>query len=353
MNVTRHAHTSFPWLACSLALAGLAATAACGSGGSGGSGGSTATGTGDTSTGTTTGSPTSTGTTTTSSSTGTGGAGPASPKVIMILMENHNWSDIKGSASAPYITSLLALGAHAEQYFNPPGIHPSEPNYLWLEAGTNFGVADDSLPAVNHQSTTAHLVTQLEAAGHSWKAYQEDISGTDCPLKNTGGYAPKHNPMVFFDDVTDKNTAASMHCIAHERPYTELAADLAAGKLPDYSFLTPILCHDMHDTCAPQNDSIKQGDDWLSQEVPKIMASKPYMDGATVIITWDEGENGVDGPIGLIVLGKHAKVNYSNMTHYTHSSTLRTVQEIFGVSPFLGDAAMATDLADLFTDLPK
>jgi hypothetical protein len=74
-------------------------------------------------------------------------------------------------------------------------------------------------------------------------------------------------------------------------------------------------------------------------------------DGATVLITWDEGELG-DGPIGMIVLGNNAKVGYMNAIHYDHSSTLRTVQEIMGVSPFLGGAATATDLSDLFTHLP-
>src|SRR6516164_3517849 len=46
--------------------------------------------------------------------------------VFLIMMENHNWSDIKHNPSAPYINnSLLPMGSHAEQYFNPPGIHPS------------------------------------------------------------------------------------------------------------------------------------------------------------------------------------------------------------------------------------
>src|SRR6266704_935791 len=91
--------------------------------------------------------------------------------VFIIMEENHNWSDIKGSASAPYINNtLLPMGAHAEQYFNPPGIHPSEPNYIWLEAGNNLGVTDDNNPSSNHQSTTNHLVTLLTKAGLSWKA---------------------------------------------------------------------------------------------------------------------------------------------------------------------------------------
>jgi hypothetical protein len=275
----------------------------------------------------------------------------APPKVFLILMENQNWSSIKGSASAPYINGLLSVGAHAEQYFNPPAIHPSEPNYLWLEAGTSFGVANDNPPSVNFQTTTAHLVTQLATAGHSWKAYEEDIPGTACPLVAVNNYAPKHCPMVFFTDVTNNNSPTAPNCIAHIRPYTELAADLSANTTADYNFITPNLCHDMHDTCAPANDSIKQGDTWLSTEVPKLQASSAYKNGAIILITWDEGASS-DGPIGLVALGNAVKVSYTNSVHYTHSSTLRTVQEIFGLSPLLGDAANAVDLSDLFVALP-
>ena len=273
--------------------------------------------------------------------------------VFVILMENHNWSSIKGSASAPYINNtLLPAGAHAEKYFNPPGLHPSEPNYLWLEAGTNFGVLNDSSPATNHQSTKAHLVTQLQAAGIAWKSYQEGITGTACPLATSGLYAPKHNPMVFFDDVTDTNTSSSANCIAHVRPYSELAGNLTANTVPRYVFITPDLCNDMHNSsgCAT-TDSVKNGDNWLSVEVPKILASQAYKSGGALFITWDESEGG-DFPIGLIALSANAKKNYSNTIAYSHSSLLRTVQTIFAVSPLLGDAANATDLRDLFSSFP-
>ena len=110
---------------------------------------------------------------------------PTATTVFVIVMENHNWSQIKDSPSAPYINELLTEGAHAEAYYNPPDLHPSEPNYLWLEAGENFGIVDDAAPAANHQATTAHLTALLDAAGISWKSYQEDISGDTCPLRVT------------------------------------------------------------------------------------------------------------------------------------------------------------------------
>jgi len=270
-------------------------------------------------------------------------------------MENHNWSDISGSPSAPYINNvLLPQASHVEQYYNPPGNHPSEPNYLWLEAGTSFGIANDNNPSSNHQSTTDHLVTLLNDKGISWKAYQEGISGKVCPLVSSGLYAPKHNPMVFFDDVTDGNNPNSAYCIAHERPYTELPADLQNGSVARYNFITPDQCNDMHNFIGcTTSDSIRNGDTWLSREVPKILNSQAYKDGGALFITWDEGEGGSDGPIGMIVLSPFAKGGgYSNAIHYTHGSTLRTFEEIFGVSPLLGAAAGSNDLADLFKAFP-
>src|SRR5664280_3218922 len=100
---------------------------------------------------------------------------PPVQTVFVILLENHNWSSFKGSADAPFINgTLLPLASHCEQYYNPPGLHPSEPNYLWLEAGTNFGILDDNDPDYNHQNTTNHLAAQFRIAGIPWKTYQED-----------------------------------------------------------------------------------------------------------------------------------------------------------------------------------
>jgi hypothetical protein len=192
-------------------------------------------------------------------------------------------------------------------------------------------------------------VTQLQNAGISWKSYQEDIPGTNCPLTNVGLYAPKHNAMVFFDDVTNSLSSTSQNCIQHVRPYTELATDLHNNTVARYNFITPNLCDDMHNpTGCATSDEVRNGDTWLSTEIPKILASPAYQNNGVILITWDESEGG-DFPIGMIVLSPLAKPGYSNTIAYNHSSTLRTLQEIFGVTPLLGGAATATDLSDLFT----
>jgi len=273
--------------------------------------------------------------------------------VFIILMENRNWSNIKGSSSAPYINNtLLPMASHAEQYYTPPGLHPSLPNYIWLEAGSNLGITNDNDPSLNHQSTTNHLVTLLNNAGISWTSYQEDISGTVCPLTAVNKYAPKHNPMVYFDDVTNTNTSSSAYCIANVRPYTELPTDLQNNTVTRYNFITPNLTNDMHDGSTAAV-AIKNGDTWLSNNVPKILNSQAYSNGGAIFIVWDEGASSSDGPIGMIVLSRLARGGgYSNTVHYTHSSTLRTMQEIFNVIPFMRDATNATDLSDLFNPFP-
>jgi hypothetical protein len=258
-----------------------------------------------------------------------------------------------GNPAAPYINNvLLPQASYARQYYNPPQNHPSEPNYLWLEAGTNFGIYDDNPPIINHITSSQHLVTLLKNAGISWKAYQEGVSGTVCPLNGTNVYAPKHNPMIFFNDVTDNNNLYSPYCIAHERPYSEFATNLKQNSVAHYNFITPNVCDDMHDACAPTYNAIQAGDSWLSQQVPLILASQAYKQGGMLFITWDESEGG-DNPIGLIALSPYAKGHgYSNTLHYTHSSLLRTLEEVLGVSPLLGDAAHARDLRDLFKTFP-
>jgi phosphatidylinositol-3-phosphatase len=276
-------------------------------------------------------------------------AGPIKT-VFVIMFENHDWSEIVGSAAAPYFNSILPIASHAEQYFTPPGIHPSTPNYFWVEAGQDFGLTGVTgfTPAKYAQSTTNHLVTQLAAAGISWKTYQESTAAGQCPLTDQYPYAVRHNQFVFFTDVTNNNDPNSAYCIAHVRPYSELAADLAQHTVASYNFIVPNVCNDMHDC------SITVGDTWLANELPRILSSAAYLDGGAVFITWDEGASATsDGPIGMIVLSPAAKGSgYFNSLRYTHSSLLLTVQEIFNVRPLLGDAANATDLSDLFAAFP-
>jgi hypothetical protein len=103
---------------------------------------------------------------------------------------------------------------------------------------------------------------------------------------------------------------------------------------------------------CPNTPLITQGDTWLSKQIPMIMAAQAYKDDGAIFITWDESENG-ENPIGMIVLSPKAKGHgYTSATKYYHSSMLRTVEDIFGLSPLLRDAANQSSLSDLFTSFP-
>jgi phospholipase C len=121
--------------------------------------------------------------------------------VFMILMENVSWPDIVGSTNAPYIKNVLLPQSSYNSNMFTIGAFGSLPQYLWLESGTNWGVNDSSDPASHQIHTTNHFVIQLEAAGISWRAYEESISGTTCPTASSGLYAAFHNPFVYFDDI--------------------------------------------------------------------------------------------------------------------------------------------------------
>jgi hypothetical protein len=344
-------------------------------------------------------------------------------KVFVIAMENHNWTQpstqtspeqIFQNPAAPFINSLVngTSGisdqvSYANGYINSgTGVHPSEPNYIWAEAGTNLGVTSDADPysmtcsPQTVQSTTQHLSTFLTINKKTWKSYQEDtdVDATNTPLpasswivplfsksgtfspgvnaynySNQFNYAAKHNPMVFFRDTNGGcDTSTSNPLRLNYAPLQQLALDLANNTVADYNWITPNQYNDQHTTLAngygqyPNSGStadsarIAQGDNFLARIVPLIMASEAYQDHGLIVLWWDESEGGDDPartlPFIIISGDVHNNVNgmpYSNTVQYSHSSFLRTMQEIFHVNPprypWLGGAAIATDLSDLFS----
>jgi phospholipase C len=272
-------------------------------------------------------------------------------------MENSDWAQIHGNSSAPYINSLLTNphASYCTQYFNPSNLHPSEPNYVWLEGATNT-FSDMTFTQDDSQITSAtttsgqHLATLMTAANVTWREYAEGVDGTSCPLADNPGinFIVRHVPYVFFQDVVgNPPSATNPTCIQHIRPYTELQGDLQNDKVAQYNFITPNGIDDGHDSDVPTQDA------WLAKQVPTIMSSKAYTDGGVIFITWDECDcPQSDVPIGMIAISPFAKGNSTSTKMYDHSSLVRTTEEIFGLTPMLNNAATATDLSDLFSTFP-
>ncbi len=277
--------------------------------------------------------------------------------VFLIVLENVTWTEIVGNHSAPYINALLTRAdvAYATNYNSPRGLHPSTPNYIWMEAGGNLDITNNAPPSTNHRSTRDHLVTYLNRAGYTWKAYFQNraIDGAHCPMRDSYPYpdVPFALPFAFFDDVTGDRNPDDAYCASHLVSDASLDLDLATNSMANYNFVRVGDCLNMHDSCAPANNRIRQGDEWVSAVMPAILESRAYLGGGAVFLTWDEGTDDSDGPIGMIVLSQFVKrAGYHNAVYYTHSSLLKTVQEIFKVTPLLGDAGnpQTSDLSDLF-----
>ena len=287
-------------------------------------------------------------------------AGTSARTIFVIPMENEPSSSIYGNTtSAPYINGLLTSAARATMFTDELPALLSEPHYIWMEAGTNVFTdhtfSTDAVPSSSNSTVTStvtnptHLVTQLEAANIPWMSYQQGITSNTCPVATVGAYAPKHDPFVFFGDITGSPPSASNpHCSAHHKSYADFAHDLQTG-VSGYVFITPDLCHDMHgDPQCPQGTvvaaNIKAGDTWLSQELPAIIAYTQTHD-ALIFLTWDEGDS--SNLVPFLVIGKHVSPGGTSSVMYTHSSMLKSTEEYLGV-PVLPKVANAADFAGMF-----
>jgi hypothetical protein len=285
---------------------------------------------------------------------------PVTRTIFVIVMENESSSLIySNTTAAPYINNtLVPLAAKATSFTDElPSAIPSEPHYVWMEAGTNaFSdktfTTDNDASASNSTNSTDHLVTKLKAAGVSWMSYQEGIAANTCPITSRSGspnfYAAKHDPFVFFQDVSGTTPSASnAYCVAHHKPYSALVADLAAGDMASYVFISPNLCNDMHGaTGCPQsgtNGDINMGDTWLSNEMPRILAYANAHNGV-VYLTWDEGST--DQKTAFLAFSPHIKTG-PDATAYTHSSLVKSIAEQLGVTP-PSLVSSATDLSPMF-----
>lgn len=337
-------------------------------------------------------------------------AQPPVRHVFVIVLENEPFDITFGPKSlAPYLAhALTAQGALLTQYY---GIgHNSLDNYIALISGQapNPDTQEDCHDFADFQPATGQLdahgqlaghgclypasvptvADQLQQAGLQWKGYMEGMGSTPnreaarcghAPVgsrDHTNGetmadrYADKHNPFVYFHAIIDRED----YCGQHVVPLTELSADLQqAATTPNYAFITPDLCHDGHDAPCLNGEpgGLMSADAFLRTWVPRITASPAFRKDGLLIITFDEGTDGKaccgeqglpggpqpgqygpgGGRIGAVLLSPFIKPGTVSDRPYNHYSTLRSVEQWFGL-PYIGYAAQAdlpTFGADVFT----
>ena len=243
-------------------------------------------------------------------------------------MENHSVDQIIGNAQAPYINSLAARYGLATNWSDLA--HPSLPNYLGYISGSTWAGPADTTPQDATYSGVS-LTDELSAAGHSWKAYMEDMPAP-CDLTDQfgpGNYDVNHNPFMYFTRIRNNPTQCN-----RDVPYPQLRSDLLSNRVPDFAWVSPNTVHDMHD------GSVAAGDQWLQGMLPSVLASGWYQAGGVVILTWDEGET--TEQVATIVISARTHQGARLTTHGTEYGTLRTIEQLFHV-PFLGASADAAN----------
>ena len=254
--------------------------------------------------------------------------------VIWIWMENKQYSQVIGNTTkAPYINKIENKCASGSNYSDADPGGPSLPNYLTASDGRRHNAppftADCSAPASVPSASTCQLTgdnlwRQVLTAGKTWKVYA-DAMPSNCDTSFAAGkYAVRHNPPPYFTGGSDRAS-----CMARDVPYApNFVNDLNAGQLPDLAMIVPDNCHNMHDSsgCA-RNSSIRNGDDWLKAELPRILDSSTYAAGKTaVFIVWDE-----DTPVPNVIIAPSVVPGTVYTGPLSHYVLLRTTEDLLGL----------------------
>ena len=317
--------------------------------------------------------------------------------IFYIMMENHGTNAIIGNtADAPYLNSLASNYGVAAHYFGVT--HPSLPNYLAAISGDFQGIWDDCPAGATitcapqafvsgspllttsevasasnrpHMFNSQTLVDQFEAHHLTWKAYMQSMPSVGFTGTSTALYGQQHNPFMYFTSI--RNNPASMQNIV---PFSQFNQDIQSGTIPNFVWITPDVCSDMHGVsqseaqsigipdCATYDGLIARGDNFIHTVVPEIMNAPSWKEGSAIVIVWDENYAGSSGccnsPVGLngatlggadvplIVItsnGPHHTV--LSGTSYNHYSLLATIEHLWGLG-CLADACNSPLMTPLF-----
>ena len=262
--------------------------------------------------------------------------------VIWLWMENHSYSEVIGSSSAPFLNSLARRCGLATNDHNIT--HPSLPNYVAATSGLGQSQLDPFRSDCGPSASCSTAAPSIFGQTPSWRAYQESMPAP-CPRSDSGTYAVRHNPPLYFRALSG--------CAQKDLPLPALHSALRRNSLPAFSFVTPNLCNDTHDC------SVQTGDGWLAGEVSRIVGSRAYRARQTVLfVTYDEGEGGSSQNctanrtdsgcrVATVVVSPSTPAGRRSGALYSHYSLLRTTEDLLGLPP-LGEAASAASMAKSF-----
>ncbi|MFL6299516.1 MAG: alkaline phosphatase family protein [Terriglobales bacterium] len=276
----------------------------------------------------------------------TGGAGnvPALNNIVLVVLENEDFSSIIGNPNMPFLNGLASSNAVATQYF--ANTHPSIGNYFMLTTGQTI-TNDD---AFGGTVSADNIARELTSAGKSWRVYAENLPSTGYTGGDVYPYLKHHNPFAYFTDVI--GTPQAQNIVS----FSEFNSDVTSAGLPNFALVLPNAQNDMHD-CPPGfpsctlQDKAANTDRWLQTNISPLVNNRNFQNNGLLIITFDESAgdstNG-GGRVATILVGAHVRTQFSSTTMYQHQSVLRLVLQSLGVGTLPGAAANAPSMSEFF-----
>jgi hypothetical protein len=272
---------------------------------------------------------------------------PAFDHVFIVMMENTDYNEVVGDpADTPYIHSLMSAGTSMANFHAV--YHPSDENYLAIAGGETYATGATYFPNIN--DPRANLGDKLEAAGKSWKAYEQGM-GTPCntTTQYDSEYEPDDAPFFNYTDISGN----ASRCAAHLFDTTKLTTDLAgASTTPAFAWLAADDYYDGEASGSGSAASLRVQDGWLQQTLAPIMSSPAWTtQKSLIILTWDEDSTEAGNHILTTLAGSQGSViaNKVSQTRYDHYSTARTIEAALGLTPFNSNDGYAVPLNDAFT----
>jgi phosphatidylinositol-3-phosphatase len=252
---------------------------------------------------------------------------PIPSHIVVVMEENHSYSDIIGNTKqAPYMNTLAGQGALMTSSYAIT--HPSEPNYMALFAGSTFGLTADTCPV--SEGTTANLGSEMLGAGYTFKGYSEGLPSTGSTTCSKGEYARKHSPWINFSNVP----------AADSLPFTSFPASSNYASLPKLSFVIPNLDDDMHD------GTIAAADTWLNKNI-SAYATWAKSNNSLLIVTWDEDDYTENNQVPTIIVGQDVTAGHYSET-INHYNILATIEKMYGLKA-VGASSTASVISDIWS----
>jgi hypothetical protein len=281
--------------------------------------------------------------------------------VFVIIGENTDYQHVTPTNMPYLMTAIRPSSAWFTNYY--AATHWSQANYVALTSG-QFTTCEQKDEGYACRDDVDNVFHQLDGARMTWKTWLESgtakcdtgsggscTSNDPCPL--TGFYTTGNPPI----DYTDISYA---ECLANDVPagtptdgMATFDSGLSSGNVPDYNFVVPNGCDDGEANCKPVNNGATQFDNFLAREVPLIESSPAFGKDGVIVITFDEDSRmgGIAAKNGLgsgghtvcALISPLVRPGDYSTTTYSYS-VLRTIQDGFGLGPYLGAAAQVGPL---------